>query len=133
MGFKIGVSILDSLENTVRTSAGLCNLGQVESFEFGILILSQNQRLLQTGVTRVNANRRRQVDKVFHDVLEQEFHERGSFLDRVCADEPSLRKEVERLVTPKRRPLQLRNVDNNLPRSSAAHRTFPGVAQFFER
>src|SRR5678815_2003188 len=80
------------------TALNVCNLEQVQEFEFGILPLSKNQTLLQTGVTRVNEERRRQIHKVLHDVLEQEFHERGSFLDHVCLEDPSLRTAVEDLM-----------------------------------
>src|SRR5678815_832640 len=52
------------------TALNVCNLEQVQEFEFGILPLSKNQTLLQTGVTRVNEERRRQIHKVLHDVLE---------------------------------------------------------------
>jgi serine/threonine protein kinase len=43
-------------------------------------------------------DRWRQIDKILHDVLEQEQHQRPSFLDRVCGDDQSLRKEVEALI-----------------------------------
>jgi serine/threonine protein kinase len=46
----------------------------------------------------MNGERWRQVDKVFHDLLEQAPEERESFLKRVCADDPALKKEVEDLV-----------------------------------
>src|SRR5215467_8999230 len=38
------------------------------------------------------------VDKIFHDLIEQTPEQRASFLDRLCADDPSLRKEVEDLI-----------------------------------
>jgi hypothetical protein len=38
---------------------------------------------------------RRQIDKIVQDVLEWVPHERALFLERACADDPSLRIEVE--------------------------------------
>src|SRR5215467_6699979 len=46
----------------------------------------------------MQGERWRQVDKIFHDLLEQTPEERASFLDRVCANDPSLKKEVEQLI-----------------------------------
>ena len=46
----------------------------------------------------MNAERWRQVDKIFQDVLERAPQDRALFLDRVCADDPSLRDEVEALI-----------------------------------
>jgi serine/threonine protein kinase len=46
----------------------------------------------------VDADRRRQIDRIFRDVLEREPHERALFLERACADDPSLRIEVEALI-----------------------------------
>src|SRR5262249_49013315 len=40
----------------------------------------------------------RQVDKIFHDLLEQTPEERNTFLNRVCAEDPFLKKEVEELI-----------------------------------
>jgi hypothetical protein len=38
------------------------------------------------------------VDKILQDALECEPHERGRFLDRACAENPSLRIQVEVLI-----------------------------------
>src|SRR5215831_17110715 len=46
----------------------------------------------------MEGDRWRQVDKIFHDLIEQTPEQRASFLDRLCADDPSLRKEVEDLI-----------------------------------
>src|SRR2546425_1163810 len=40
----------------------------------------------------------RRVDRIFHDVLERAPRDRESFLERMCADDPSLKKEVEDLL-----------------------------------
>src|SRR5262245_55354082 len=46
----------------------------------------------------MQGERWRQVDKIFRDLIEQTPEERASFLDRVCADDPSLKKEIEDLI-----------------------------------
>jgi hypothetical protein len=46
----------------------------------------------------VNAERWRQIQKIFDDALKQELQARGRFLDRACSDDPSLRNEVEALL-----------------------------------
>src|SRR5262252_179182 len=46
----------------------------------------------------MEGDRWRQVDKIFHDLIEQTPEQRASFLDRLCADDPSLKKEVEELI-----------------------------------
>ena len=43
-------------------------------------------------------DRWRQVDKIFHDLIEQTPEQRASFLERLCVDDPSLKKEVEELI-----------------------------------
>jgi len=43
-------------------------------------------------------DRWRQVDQIFHDLIDQTPEQRASFLDRLCADDPSLKKEVEQLI-----------------------------------
>jgi serine/threonine protein kinase/Tol biopolymer transport system component len=47
---------------------------------------------------RVTADRWRQVEKIFYDALEVDPRDRISFLDRACADDPSLRNDVEALI-----------------------------------
>ena len=46
----------------------------------------------------MKADRWRQVDKIFHDLIEQTPQDRASVLDRICADDPLLKKEVEDLI-----------------------------------
>jgi len=46
----------------------------------------------------VNLERQRSIDKIFQDVLDQPIHERAEFLDAACADDPSLKAEVEKLI-----------------------------------
>src|SRR5262252_3658627 len=46
----------------------------------------------------MNADRWRQVEKIFHDALEVEAGQRGRFLERACTDDPSLRIDVEALI-----------------------------------
>lgn len=46
----------------------------------------------------MDEDRWRQVDKIFHDLIEQTPEQRASFLDHLCADDPSLKKEVEELI-----------------------------------
>src|ERR1700680_3841973 len=46
----------------------------------------------------MSAERWRRIEKIFHDALEQEPHSRALFLDQACADDPSLREEVEALI-----------------------------------
>jgi serine/threonine protein kinase len=46
----------------------------------------------------MNQERWREVDRIFRDVVEQTPEERASFLQRVCSDDASLRKEVEDLI-----------------------------------
>ena len=58
----------------------------------GCDILRSNQRELHT------SKRWQQVDRIFHDVLELEPHERSLFLDHECAEDPSLKNEVEALL-----------------------------------
>src|SRR5438876_882077 len=53
---------------------------------------------LQAGVTLVNLERWRRVDKIFHYALEREPCDRAALLDDACAGDPSLRKEVEALI-----------------------------------
>jgi hypothetical protein len=43
-------------------------------------------------------DRWRKVDKIFHDLIEQTPEQRAAFLDRLCVDDRSLRKEVEELI-----------------------------------
>ena len=43
-------------------------------------------------------DRWRQVDRIFYDLIEQKPEQRASLLDRLCADDPSLKKEVEELI-----------------------------------
>jgi len=46
----------------------------------------------------VNAESWQQVEKIFHETLEREPHERASFLVQSCAGDASLLSEVEALV-----------------------------------
>src|SRR5215470_8199194 len=46
----------------------------------------------------MDGDRWRQVDKIFHDLIEQTPEQRTAFLDRLCVDDPSLKKEVEELI-----------------------------------
>lgn len=46
----------------------------------------------------MDGDRRRQIDKIVQDVLERVPPERALFLERACADDPSLRIEVEALI-----------------------------------
>jgi len=46
----------------------------------------------------VNLERQRSIDKIFQDVLDQPIHERAAFLDSACADDPSLKPEVKKLI-----------------------------------
>ena len=46
----------------------------------------------------MQGERWRQVDKIFHDLIDQTPEQRASFLAQVCADDPSLKKEVEQLI-----------------------------------
>src|SRR5215470_11910699 len=46
----------------------------------------------------MEGDRWRQVDRIFHDLIEQTPEQRASFLDHLCADDPSLKKEVEELI-----------------------------------
>jgi hypothetical protein len=46
----------------------------------------------------MEGDRWRQVDRIFHDLIEQTPEQRTSFLDRICADDPALKKEVEELI-----------------------------------
>jgi hypothetical protein len=45
----------------------------------------------------MDGDRWRQVDKIFHDLIEQTPEQRAAFLDRLCVD-PPLKKEVEALI-----------------------------------
>ena len=53
---------------------------------------------IRAGSIGMKADRWRQVDKIFHDLIEQTPQDRASFLDRICADDPLLKKEVEDLI-----------------------------------
>jgi eukaryotic-like serine/threonine-protein kinase len=46
----------------------------------------------------MQGERWRQVDKIFHDLIDQTPGQRASFLEQVCANDPSLKKEVEQLI-----------------------------------
>src|SRR6516164_3894991 len=46
----------------------------------------------------MHGERWRQVDKIFHDLIDQTPEQRASFLEQVCANDPSLKKEVEQLI-----------------------------------
>src|SRR5215470_14524453 len=46
----------------------------------------------------MQGERWRQVDKIFHDLIDQTPEQRASFLEQVCANDPSLKKEVEQLI-----------------------------------
>jgi hypothetical protein len=46
----------------------------------------------------LNSERWRQVDKIFHEALKQKPNERENFLERECAGDASLRKEIETLI-----------------------------------
>jgi len=47
----------------------------------------------------VSADRWRIIDDIFHEALSKPLRERDSFLSRACAEDPSLRKEVEALIS----------------------------------
>src|SRR6516162_8317446 len=46
----------------------------------------------------LDAERWRQVDKIFHEALKRKPDERDVFLERECAGDASLRKEIETLI-----------------------------------
>src|SRR5215470_18022930 len=46
----------------------------------------------------MQGERWRQVDKIFHDLIDQTPEQRVSFLEQVCANDPSLKKEIEQLI-----------------------------------
>jgi serine/threonine-protein kinase len=46
----------------------------------------------------MQGERWRQIDKIFHDLIDQTPEQRASFLEQVCANDPSLKKEVEQLI-----------------------------------
>src|SRR5215468_5198160 len=46
----------------------------------------------------MQGERWRQVDKIFKDLIDQTPEQRASFLEQVCANDPSLKKEVEQLI-----------------------------------
>src|SRR5215472_3702392 len=46
----------------------------------------------------MNPERWRQIDRIFHDTLAHSASDRPSFLNRACADDVSLREEVESLL-----------------------------------
>jgi serine/threonine-protein kinase len=46
----------------------------------------------------MQGERWRQVDKLFHDIIDQTPEQRAAFLEQICANDPSLKKEVEQLI-----------------------------------
>jgi hypothetical protein len=46
----------------------------------------------------MEGDRWRRIDKIFHDLIKQTPEQRASLLDSLCADDPSLKKEVEGLI-----------------------------------
>jgi serine/threonine protein kinase len=46
----------------------------------------------------VKAERWRQIDRIFKEAVDQPPEQRSQFLDQACADDPSLREEVEALI-----------------------------------
>src|SRR5215469_14262568 len=46
----------------------------------------------------MQGERWRQVDKIFHDLIDQTPEQRASFLERVCGSDVSLKEEVEQLI-----------------------------------
>jgi serine/threonine-protein kinase len=46
----------------------------------------------------VNPERWQQIERIFQGALEREPHERASFLDQACGDDPSLREKLEALL-----------------------------------
>jgi serine/threonine protein kinase len=46
----------------------------------------------------VKAERWRQIDRIFKEAVDQPPEQRSLFLDQACADDPSLREEVEALI-----------------------------------
>ena len=46
----------------------------------------------------MQGERWRQVDKIFHDLIDQPPEQRASFLEKVCANDPLLKKEIEQLI-----------------------------------
>lgn len=47
---------------------------------------------------RVSEERWRHIDRIFHDALDRTPHERQRFLERECAQDPSLAQEVQALI-----------------------------------
>ena len=46
----------------------------------------------------MKSERWQQLDQLFHSALEREPAQRGAFLEKACAGDKSLRKEVEALL-----------------------------------
>src|SRR6266852_2261309 len=61
----------------------------------------------------MNAERWREVDRLYHSALEREPGERAAFLAQTCQGDEELRREVEELLA------QDSSIDNILERSAA--------------
>ena len=46
----------------------------------------------------MHGERWHQVDKLFQDLIDRTPEQRASFLEQVCANDPSLKNEVEQLI-----------------------------------
>jgi hypothetical protein len=75
----------------------------------------------------MQGERWRQVDKIFHDLIDQTPEQRASFLEQVCANDPSLKKEVEQLIEAYERSGLRRSVEDL---SNYKALCLDGVAQY---
>src|SRR5262249_55474375 len=67
--------------------------------EYWSAIISAASPIFRTfRASGMKAERWRQIDQIFHDALAHSGSDRSSFLDRACADDDSLRQEVESLL-----------------------------------
>ena len=46
----------------------------------------------------MNPERWQEIKRLYNSALELESHQRGAFLEKACAGDESLRKEIERLL-----------------------------------
>ena len=46
----------------------------------------------------MQGERWRQVDKIFHVLIEQTPEQRATVLEQVCANDPSLKKDLEQVI-----------------------------------
>jgi eukaryotic-like serine/threonine-protein kinase len=54
--------------------------------------------LLKAGVTALEADRWRQVERIFHDALDLQRSEQTAFIENACAGDALLKKEVEAMI-----------------------------------